>query len=416
MVSEIVAVPFRLRGESTTTYASSKLNRVGRRAARYDSGLLAHKCNRPAHKRPAPHRIAHGQIACSRSRCGNLSPLHLSAVNIHSQTLAMLPMLKHNHARYDANGNTTSKTDSTGTTSYTWDFENRLTSVTLPGTGGMVSFKYDPFGRRIYKSSSAASSIYAYDSDNLIEETNASGSAVARYSQGLNVDESLATLRSSTTSYYHADGLGSITSLSNGAGALAQTYGYDSFGKQTSSSGSLNNPFQYTARELDAETNLYYYRARYYDPTPGRFVSEDPIGFAGEQNFYFYSNNNVPNLDDPFGLCPQDPKCHCGCVKCHIVKMLVTGYDNSFQSTGKNPSDPGYGITKSGKKAAPGSIAAPKRIPMGTGMFVPGYGCGTVQDRGGAIKGMHIDVWFSTTQEAVNFGLRKHVPVEVCDD
>ena len=54
---------------------------------------------------------------------------------------------------YDYNGNTQTKTDSTGTTTYTWDFENRLISVALPGTGGTVSFKYDPFGRRIYKSS-----------------------------------------------------------------------------------------------------------------------------------------------------------------------------------------------------------------------------------------------------------------------
>ena|ERR1700731_4762483 len=57
--------------------------------------------------------------------------------------------------------------DSTGTTTYTWDFENRLTSITLPGTGGTISFKYDPFGRRVYRSSSSATSIYAYDGDNL---------------------------------------------------------------------------------------------------------------------------------------------------------------------------------------------------------------------------------------------------------
>jgi YD repeat-containing protein len=61
---------------------------------------------------------------------------------------------------YDYNGNTTGKTDSTGTTTYAWDFENRLTSVTLPGTGGTVSFKYDPFGRRIYKSATSGTSVF----------------------------------------------------------------------------------------------------------------------------------------------------------------------------------------------------------------------------------------------------------------
>jgi hypothetical protein len=103
--------------------------------------------------------------------------------------------------------------------------------------------------------------------DNLIEETSSSGAAVARYSQGLNTDEPLAMLRSAATSYYDADGLGSITSLSSSAGSVAQTYGYDSFGRQTSSFGSLTNPFQFTSREFDSETNLYYYRARYCDPS-----------------------------------------------------------------------------------------------------------------------------------------------------
>src|SRR5579859_843511 len=177
---------------------------------------------------------------------------------------------------FDSNGNTQSKTDSTGTTSYTWDFENRLTSVTLPGSGGTVSFRYDPFGRRIYKSSSTATSIFAYDGDNLVEETNSSGTAVARYSQGLNIDEPLAMLRSSVTSYYESDGIGSISSLTNAAGALAQTYTFDSFGNVTATTGSLTNPFRYTARDFDSETNLQFSRARYYDQTTGRFLSEDP--------------------------------------------------------------------------------------------------------------------------------------------
>jgi RHS repeat-associated protein len=176
--------------------------------------------------------------------------------------------------------------------------------------GSGVSFKYDPFGRRIYKSSSAATSIYAYDGDNLVEETNSSGTAVARYSQGLKIDEPLAMPRGSTTSYYQADGLGSVTSLSSGTGTLAQTYGYDSFGKQTSSSGSLTNTFQYAARELDPETNLYFNRNRYYDPNVGRFVNEDPVRFDAGQNFYRYVRNNPPLLIDPTGLLeilPADP-------------------------------------------------------------------------------------------------------------
>jgi RHS repeat-associated protein len=203
---------------------------------------------------------------------------------------------------YDNNGNMTSKADSTGTTNYTWDYENRLTQVTLPGSGGSVTFKYDPFGRRIEKVSSSAISIFAYDGDNLIEEVNATGTVVARYLEGQNIDEPLAMSRSGATSYYEADGLGSVTSLTSGAGAVAQTYTFDSFGKQTGSSGSLTNPFQYTARESDPETGLYYYRARYYDPDPGRFLSEDPDGYADGLNVYAYLRNSPLIWVDPMGL------------------------------------------------------------------------------------------------------------------
>ena len=194
------------------------------------------------------------------------------------------------------------RTDSTGTTTYAWDYENRLTSVTLPGSGGTVTFKYDPFGRRIEKISPTTTSIFAYDGDNLVETVNSSGGVVARYTQGENIDEPLAMQRGTTTSFYEADGLGSITSLSNSSGALAQTYTYDSFGNQTASSGSLTNFFRYTAREFDTETNLYFNRARYLDPSTGRFLSEDPLEFGGEINFYRYVENNPVLLIDPFRL------------------------------------------------------------------------------------------------------------------
>jgi len=146
---------------------------------------------------------------------------------------------------------------------------------------------------------------YVYDGDNLVEETNGAGTAVARFSQGLNIDESLAMLRGGTTSFHQADGLGSLTSLSNPAGTLANTYTYDSFGNLTASTGSVTNSSRYTGREWDAETSLYYYRARYYDPQAGRFIAGDPIGFNGEgPNFYQFVRNNSANLVDPLGLAP----------------------------------------------------------------------------------------------------------------
>jgi RHS repeat-associated protein len=173
--------------------------------------------------------------------------------------------------------------------------------------GSGVSFKYDPFGRRIYKSSSVGTSIYGYDNNNLIEETNASGAVVARYAQTDSIDEPVAILRAGTTSYYQADGLGSVTTLSNPAGAIANNYTFDSFGNLMASSGTIQNSFRFTGREFDTETNLYFYRARYFDPQAGRFLSEDPMRFFESPDFYAYVENNPLNLIDTMGLQAQRP-------------------------------------------------------------------------------------------------------------
>jgi RHS repeat-associated protein len=209
---------------------------------------------------------------------------------------------------YDNNGNTKTKTTAAGTTTYTWDYDNRLTQVALPGTAGTVTFKYDPFGRRVQKAftqgGNTTTTNYLYDGPNLIEEMDNAGNVLARYANQMRVDEPLTELRSGTTSYYQQDGLGSVTSLSNGAGMLANTYTFDSYGKLNTSTGTLTNPFQYTGRESDQETGLYYYRARYYDPTIGRFTSEDPIGLQGGPNFYDYVGNDPVDFNDPRGLAP----------------------------------------------------------------------------------------------------------------
>ena len=205
---------------------------------------------------------------------------------------------------YDANGNTLS--DPSGK-SYTWDFDNRLTQAVVPGTG-TTTLRYDPFGRRIQKSGPLGTTNYLYDGvgmwANVIAEVDNSGNVLARYTQDLSLDRPFAELRSGTSSYYEQDGLGSVTSLSNAAGALANTYNYDSFGKLTASTGTLTNPFQYTGRDVDAESAINYYRARYYDPMTGRFLSEDPIRFAGGINFYAYVLDNPVNKNDPMGENP----------------------------------------------------------------------------------------------------------------
>ena len=205
---------------------------------------------------------------------------------------------------YDANGNVTSKATANGTTTYRWDYENRLAGMTLPGSGGTLAFKYDPFGRRVYLSSSAGTNMFVYDGQNMVTRLYGGGTVLARYTQGLGIDEPLAEYLSGTPYYYEADGLGSVTSLSNASGAVANTYGYDSFGRLTTSTGTVSNWFRYTGREYDTATGLYYYRARYYDPQVGRFLSEDPIGFLGGLDFYSYVGSNPALWVDPTGLSP----------------------------------------------------------------------------------------------------------------
>ena len=119
------------------------------------------------------------------------------------------------------------------------------------------------------------------------------------------------------TYYYHPDGLGSITSLTNGSGQLVNSYVYDSFGNLSASTGTITNPFQYTAREFDSETGLYYYRARYYDPNVGRFRSEDPMRFMAGINFYAYVFNSSINFIDPWGwTCTCTYQQSTGAIRC----------------------------------------------------------------------------------------------------
>jgi len=290
-------------GSTTLDGASYTVDNAGNRATKTDqlAGATSNYTYDPIYELTQVTQGANTTESYTYDPVGNrLSSLGVSPYsNNASNELTSIPGTTYT---YDNNGNTATKVDTTGTTSYAWDFENRLSSVTLPGSGGTVSFKYDPFGRRTYKSSSSGTSVFAYDGDNLIEETNSSGAAFARYAQTQNIDEPLAMLRSAATSYYHADGLGSISSLSNAAGTIANTYTYDSFGKLTNSTGSLVNPFRYTARESDTETGLYYYRARYYDPLTGRFLSEDPKQLGAGINYYSYAGNHPTVAVDPLGL------------------------------------------------------------------------------------------------------------------
>ena len=140
---------------------------------------------------------------------------------------------------------------------------------------------------------------FAYDGVNPVQEQ--SGSTVTNLLTGLGVDEYLSRGDATTMTFFLADTLGSTVALADSSGGLAATYSYEPFGA-TSTTGSTTNPYDFTGRESDP-TGLKYYRARYYHPGLQRFVSEDPLEFAGgDVNLYGYVGNSPVNFIDPLGL------------------------------------------------------------------------------------------------------------------
>jgi RHS repeat-associated protein len=94
-----------------------------------------------------------------------------------------------------------------------------------------------------------------------------------------------------------------VTEITDSNQTVVKSYAYDAFGNILSETGSLaHNPFTYTAREYHAPSGLYYYRARFYDPTIGRFITQDPIGHLGGMNLYVYVGNAPVSFIDPLGL------------------------------------------------------------------------------------------------------------------
>jgi len=199
---------------------------------------------------------------------------------------------------YDADGNLTSD----GTNTYTWNARNQLTQISQNGTVEM-SYTYDARGRRTTVAMQGSTSTqYLYDGLNAVQETQ--GGTINPILTGLRVDERFARNDVIGRTYFLTDALNSTIALTDPTGAVKEQYSYDPYGNVTQSDTTtgFTNPYQYTGREADA-SGLYYYRARYYSPMTGGFVSEDPIGFrGGQESFYAYARGNPLNYADPVGL------------------------------------------------------------------------------------------------------------------
>ncbi|MCS6320312.1 MAG: RHS repeat-associated core domain-containing protein, partial [Nitrospira sp.] len=199
---------------------------------------------------------------------------------------------------YDNNGNLTTETQGGVTTSYTWDGRNRLTGISRSGL--TANFLYDGVARRKSKTINGTTTGFWYDGNDVYAELTG-GTPSATYIRGLSIDEPYIR-KAASDEFYETDALGNSIALTDATGVSQTTYTYEPFGNTTQAGTASGNALQYTGRENDG-TGLYYYRARYYSPLSERFISEDPIGFAGgDANRYAYVQSAPLSWSDPSGL------------------------------------------------------------------------------------------------------------------
>jgi RHS repeat-associated protein len=191
---------------------------------------------------------------------------------------------------FDLNGNLTSD----GTNSYTWNARNQLVSM----SGGVsASFQYDAASRRRAKTIAGVTTTFLYDGVTVAQEQSSGTAGVLSAS----LDEFLTRSDASGTTSFILDALGSTVALTDSLGAVQTQYTYEPFGSASLTGTASGNASQYTGRDNDG-TGVYYYRARYYLSSSGRFISEDPIGLNAGPNVYAYVGNNPIALIDPLGL------------------------------------------------------------------------------------------------------------------
>jgi RHS repeat-associated protein len=219
---------------------------------------------------------------------------------------------------YDEDGNLQTKNGSGFSQSLTWNSLGQLTSITTNGT--TVSFGYDGLGRRVRKTvNGGATTGYLYAGNDVFMDLDSGGNPVTEYAYWPGIDEPHAMSRGGQTYYFTQDPAGkNISSLVRASDNSVQArYDYTPFGTLRSGSfDNVGNSLQFAARQYDSETGMSYFRARYYDPQMGRFLSEDPIGLAGGINPYSYAANDPINGSDPSGLTE--------CVTIHYPEARVS--------------------------------------------------------------------------------------------
>ncbi|NSX56968.1 PKD domain-containing protein [Parasulfitobacter algicola] len=250
---------------------------------------------------------------------GNRTSSHISGTYTVDAHNRLLEDAEYIYA-YDEKGNRTGRTRKSDGRVETYIYNSMNQLIAVSATDGLdVSYAYDAFGRRIAKTIDGVTTAYVYDIGSLYDITGhdrlldfTDGVLTKRWLHGQNVDEPIAyeeytgdiTAGAGTAYNLHADRQGSVIAVTDQAtGGLVARYKYDAFGQREQTVSGVTQDIGFTGREYDAETGLYYFRARHYDPYVGRFLQSDPLGFAaGDTNLYAYVWNDPANWTDPSGL------------------------------------------------------------------------------------------------------------------
>jgi RHS repeat-associated protein len=214
---------------------------------------------------------------------------------------------------YDKNGNTIQK----GTQKFAYDFKNNLVRYTDLTTEAL--YQFDTFNRRLEKSVNGKTTKYYYDSQfQVIEERDGNDTVLKQYVYGNQIDDVISVKiyqgSHAGTYYYHTDATGSVTAVVDQEGRLIERVSYDTYGIPTFKDylidpqspvtrdySIIDNEILWQGRRYDPESNMYYYRNRTYDPTMGRFLQTDPMGYQDSMNLYQGMGMNPVNFVDPMG-------------------------------------------------------------------------------------------------------------------
>lgn len=247
---------------------------------------------------------------------------------------------------YDAEGNLIRRTASDGAQqNFEWNALGQL--VRASSGGNWITYGYNGLGQRVYRRDELTGAVtyYLYHNGNLLAEVDGLGNPVRTYTyNGIDnpVSVTFGNPATGTSYYYVNEQPGHVAGLLDEAGTLVSRYRYRAFGapdQGTSESPNAVQPLGYMGRERDPVTGIYYVRARWYHPSLGRFVSEDPIGLAGGINTYAYAGNDPVNMRDPSGLRAE---CGDGLYKmpngrCGLALITVTCQQRRYDSNCDDP-------------------------------------------------------------------------------